>query len=819
MTLLVTRLNTLCSLGLLFVLTACGGGGSVSPTTNPNLTTPTASVYSGPAAASADVQAFQTSLWSNLRATGGCGNCHVQAQQSPSFVRTDDINLAYQAANTVVDLTNPSNSLMVAKVAGGHHCWLASNSACADQITAWITLWASATHTAAPAVIKLQAPPIHSAGGSRQFPVSSSTFATTIYPIVSQYCVRCHASTAAVPQSPFFADPNVGVAYLAAQPKIDLNTPANARLVVRLRDEFHNCWDNCANNAASMLTAVQNLAGSIAPTALPTRWVTSKALTLYEGTVAGGAGRYEGSLIAKYEFKTGTGLVAYDTSGVEPSVDLNFSGNVNWVGGWGVTIGAGGKLQGTSQASAKLYNQITASGEYTIEAWAAPANVAQTDAVLVGYSAGPSAHNFEMTQSMYNYNFLAQSSKTNAMGSPALSTATAAMVAQATLQHIVMTYDAINGRQIYVNGNLVASGDAQKGGDFSAWDNTFALVLGNEISNNHTFNGTLRLVAIYNRALTPAQVQLNYNAGVGEKYFLLFNVSDQVGVPDAYVVFTVSQYDSYAYLFENPSFLVLNATAATTAPTFTLKGMRLGLNGQEAAVGQAYSTLNLTLSGAGALSGFGLPISNIGTIVPISQGPGSDLFFLTFEQLGSATNVRVPVSYTALPPPVVPAPADIGIKNYARINATMATLTGVDPTTPAVANLYSSLQQSLPPTDSFTEFAASHQVAISQLAIEYCDALVSDSVAGPAFFPGVNFAADPSVGLANSANTVISPLLQRVLGSNLNSAPMQSSVSAELSTLITKLSACSPNCPAGRTAVVVKAVCAAVLGSAATAVE
>ena len=49
--------------------------------------------------------------------------------------------------------------------------------------------------------------------------------------------------------------------------------------------------------------------------------------------------------------------------------------------------------------------------------------------------------------------------------------------------------------------------------------------------------------------------------GVGEKYYLLFNISDHINVPDAYIVFEVSQYDSYAYLFDEPFFVILDSAA------------------------------------------------------------------------------------------------------------------------------------------------------------------------------------------------------------------------------------------------------------------
>jgi len=51
------------------------------------------------------------------------------------------------------------------------------------------------------------------------------------------------------------------------------------------------------------------------------------------------------------------------------------------------------------------------------------------------------------------------------------------MVLQATLQHVVLTYDPINGRQIFVNGQNTGAIDPEKGGTISNWDDTFAVVL------------------------------------------------------------------------------------------------------------------------------------------------------------------------------------------------------------------------------------------------------------------------------------------------------------------------------------------------------
>ena len=109
--------------------------------------------------------------------------------------------------------------------------------------------------------------------------------------------------------------------------------------------------------------------------------------------------------------------------------------------------------------------------------------------------------------------------------------------------------------------------DPQKGGTISNWDTTFALVLGNEVSGDDSWQGEIKFVAIHQRALTAAQMLQNYNAGVGQRYYLLFNVSNVPGVnvSQAYIMFTVSQYDSYSYLFYQPTFISLDPTAKPTS--------------------------------------------------------------------------------------------------------------------------------------------------------------------------------------------------------------------------------------------------------------
>src|SRR5580692_3053863 len=250
-----TRITGLLVLAASFALAACSGG------TSPTMATPgagggtsTVNSYTGPAPATADVQAFDVSFWSNVRAQNRCGQCHnaTTPAQMPNFARSDNVNLAYVQANTVVNLAQPAQSLIVTKVSGGHNCWLADNSACGQILTTWISNWANATGTASATQVQLTAPPIQSVGQSLNFPAAPTEYENTIYTLTGQYCSGCHSPNASAPQSPYFAGPVTQILadYQAAIPKIDFTgcVPFNAatcgtnsRFYLRLAVDNHNC--------------------------------------------------------------------------------------------------------------------------------------------------------------------------------------------------------------------------------------------------------------------------------------------------------------------------------------------------------------------------------------------------------------------------------------------------------------------------------------------------------------------------------------------------------------------------------------------------
>jgi hypothetical protein len=566
-----------------------------------------------------------------------------------------------------------------------------------------------------------------------------------------------------------------------------------------------------------MENAIAGLSAAIPVTVIDPALVTSMALGLPNGIVAASGGRHERNVIAMYEFKTGSGNQAYDTSGVEPSLNLTLSGEYNWVGGWGVQF-VDGKAQGSTTASAKLHDLITATGEFAFEIWAAPANVTQDGpARILSYAGDGDSRNFMLGQTLYDYDTFVRNDPSEAGGTQ-LSTPSADEVLQASLQHVVVNYDPINGRQIFVNGELIEVVDTTPPDLLDVWDETYAFAVGSEVDNENRWSGTVRLLAVHNRVLTPEQILENFEVGVGERYYLLFNVEAHTGIPTSYVVFEVSQYDSYAYLFNEPFFVVLN-DAGVTIGDIPLEGMRIGLNGRELGVGQAYANLNLSLNDVDYAAEGLQRLSRLGTVIPLEKGPDLDEFFLTFELLGSSDNA---VAYVEPFPDALPPPPNVpdaeqdppsGIRDFAEINATMARITGIPTSNARVRAVYSQIYQAMPVQPKIAGFISSQQMGITQLAFEYCSSLVDDSTARTSFWPDFPWGTGKGTAF-NVRSQAIDPLVAGVIGVNLPTQPTAAEVEAELNSLITDLMA-TP----GDTNAIMKGTCAAALGSAAMLVQ
>ena len=442
-----------------------------------------------------------------------------------------------------------------------------------------------------------------------------------------------------------------------------------------------------------------------------------------------------------------------------------------------------------------------------------PNNVVQEGpARIISYSAGDNDRNFTLGQSQYNYDFMLRNEQSSSNGEPALTTPDNAEVLQATLQHVVITYTATEGRKVFVNGRRINITDDNVA-PLSAWDDSFALILGKEASNNHTWQGNIRLLAIYNRALDQSQISQNYEVGVGEKFFLLFSISELVELANTYILFEVSQFDNYSYLFSNAN--IVNLDGNSFSQDIDLQKMKIGLNGKESTIGQAYANLDFTIESSQDISS-PLSISSLGTILALEKGPNSDEFFLTFEKLGQHTNVVIPATYLpSIEEPSSLNSAEIGIRNFAEINASMSVLTHVPQSNTKVFETYNLVKQQLPTLENIETFISAQQMGITQLAIAYCDQAIETTAIRDTWFPSVNFNQAPNNAFnASGRANFLTPLLAQLMPLNVGTEPNKVLVTNELDNLITKLSICSDNCNGTRTKTIAKSSCAAVLASA-----
>ncbi len=713
-----------------------------------------------------DVAYFRDTVWTNILKAKGCDGCHKRGGSAENIGAFADDSVAHSYnrlkfvndngvadASSFVDVENPAGSRMVTKVAGSHSCWTASCANDAQEIVNQLNDWANKrangdvnNDAETPGPVVLEPPPENNPQGAKPFPtdpnqaINNVSFANTVYPLLRDNCSRCHTNTANVPQTPYFAHSDINTAYtqLIDAQKVDINSTNKSRIYERLVDS-HNCWSgSCAADSAEMLQAINDWSNSLgAPQPIDPNLITSKALKLTEGQVSSGGVRFEQYVIAKYEFKAGSGNVIEDVSNVQPTVDLQLFGNYEWLGGWGIEFkpAVGNLSHGYAKsqkidATKKLHDRIVPNNQYSIEAWVIPDSLTQgadDPAMIFSYGAGASNRNFGVGQKAYQIAYFNRIN--DPAGSPDLLTDGETLKDHASQLHLVLTYDPVNGRQFYLSGELIPPMATTQNeiGELFQWDLSYLLSLGGDTDNSNPWLGKIRLLAIHNRALTQEQVKINFDAGVGQKFNLLFSLSgiDSSIPPGSYMWFEVSEIDSFAYQFGSARFINLNGTV----PDFTFKEMRLGINGREPAVGQAYARLGTDNTAGQRINSADTSISAMGTVIAKDLGVQIDQFFLTFKEIAGQVNGFQPVNpdttltyeYDA----TNTKPYVIGMRTFEEIHTTMSQLTGIPKS--AVNTTYLDVKRALPVTEDVNGFLSSHQMAVTSLALAYCSALVDDA--------------------------------------------------------------------------------------------
>ncbi|MDY6877155.1 MAG: pre-peptidase C-terminal domain-containing protein [Chloroflexota bacterium] len=218
-----------------------------------------------------------------------------------------------------------------------------------------------------------------------------------------------------------------------------------------------------------------------------------------------------------YTFEEGSGTTVYDVSGVEPLLHLTVEDEaaVDWVPGGGLSINSS-TIVASASAATKVIDACKGSNEVSIEAWVKPANATQGPGspvrivTLSDPADGAHKRNFTLGQEESTYDVRLRTTATDDNGIPSLAAGT---VNTEELSHVVYTRDASGVARFYVDGVDVGSRDDITG-DFSNWSDDFRFALANEFDVDRTWLGELRLVSVYDRALSPAEVTQNFEARI-----------------------------------------------------------------------------------------------------------------------------------------------------------------------------------------------------------------------------------------------------------------------------------------------------------------
>lgn len=163
----------------------------------------------------------------------------------------------------------------------------------------------------------------------------------------------------------------------------------------------------------------------------------------------------------------------------------------------------------------KLFESLVKTNELTIEVWLAAKDGRQKGpARIISYSHNKYLRNFTFGQEGKDMVLRLRTTKTNLNGTPINLNAKNVFLSNKPT-HIITTYN-LKSEALYVDGKINLK-KIIPGGNFSNWDSSYSLILGNELSGDRNWNGKIFLVAIYNRSLSENEVQQNYQAGRSAK--------------------------------------------------------------------------------------------------------------------------------------------------------------------------------------------------------------------------------------------------------------------------------------------------------------
>ncbi len=225
-----------------------------------------------------------------------------------------------------------------------------------------------------------------------------------------------------------------------------------------------------------------------------------------------GVPRLSDGLLALYTFEERDGDMVRDRAGRGEALDLKIAdiSTVNWLGE-GLEVN-GDTLISSDGPPRRLIDAVRSSREITVEVWATPASDRQSGpARLVTLSSGSTQRNVTLGQENNRYHGRVRASGTDANGLPGLESGSGTADTKRT--HIVYTRARDGQARLYIDGEL--SGHREARGDFDSWDQGFNLMLANESSRDRGWRGVFHEVALYDRAISEAEVARQWQSGGG----------------------------------------------------------------------------------------------------------------------------------------------------------------------------------------------------------------------------------------------------------------------------------------------------------------
>ncbi|MFZ0546727.1 MAG: FG-GAP-like repeat-containing protein [Candidatus Promineifilaceae bacterium] len=325
--------------------------------------------------------------------------------------------------------------------------------------------------------------------------------------------------------------------HLGAQ-TVDLDNDGDLDIVSIAYDDFQyiHLWRNDAIGSGGSPTATPTLpatTGTPSPTNTPTPSNTPPPGTTSTPTVTAtptivctpepsssavpttvptaATGRVTEGQQVLYLFDAASGSTVADYSGVQPPLNLTIANPsaVSWLTNGGLDVNQGTVIQSGSSPT-RLINALTDSDEITLEAWVIPNDTSQNGpARIVTLSQDAFLRNYTLGQEFNTFEIRLRTTATDNNGFPVLTSPSGS--AATNLTHVVYTRRANGQVRLYINNNVAAT--ETRDGDFSNWASQYKLALANELTLDRPWLGTFHLVAIYNRYLTAAEVEQNYEAG------------------------------------------------------------------------------------------------------------------------------------------------------------------------------------------------------------------------------------------------------------------------------------------------------------------